>query len=134
MSLLGLYLLTFAIFLTLDYIGLSYLIRPIFERDIGHLLADDLRVVPAFFFYAFFIFCVIWFVSGPAVADGKSLLWVFGNAALLGAMAYGTYEFTSLAVMKDWTWSMVVTDLAWGTALTGISATAALALIRFVSS
>lgn len=130
MTLLWLYLLTFVIFLGLDYLGLSYIIRPVFERDIGHLLLDDLRIVPAFFFYAFYIFCVIWFVGAPAMSGDKSLLWVFGSAALLGAMGYGTYEFTSLAVMKDWTWTMVVTDLVWGTLLTGVSATVGVAVVR----
>lgn len=130
MTLVWLYLLTFAVFLAIDYVGLSYLIRPVFERDIGHLLLDDLRIVPAFFFYAFYIFCVIWFVGAPALSEGKSLLWVFGSAALLGAMAYGTYEFTSLAVMKDWTWSMVAIDLVWGTVLTGLAMTVGVVIVR----
>ncbi len=133
MTLVWLYLLTFVLFLAIDYVGLSYLIRPVFEREIGHLLLDDLRILPAFFFYAFFIFGVIWFVGAPALSDGKSLLWVFGHAAFLGAMAYGTYEFTSLAVMKDWTWRMIVVDLIWGTVLTGVAMTAGVAVIRAVT-
>lgn len=132
MSLVWVYLLTFALFFVIDYFGLTYLIRPAFEREIGHLLLDDLRVGPAFLFYAFFLFCVIWFVSAPALGGGKPLLWVFGNAALLGAMAYGTYEFTNLATLKDWTWSMVAIDLSWGTALTGVSATVAVATARAI--
>ena len=132
MSLVILYLATFAIFLGLDYLGLTYIVRPVFERDIGHLLAEDIRMVPAFAFYAFFVGVVIWFVSWPALTQDHSLLWVLGNAALIGAAGYGTYEFTSLAVMKDWTWQMVLTDLTWGTCLTGFSATAGVAVARMI--
>lgn len=133
MSYLVLYLLTFAIFLAVDYVGLSYLIRPVFERGIGHLLLDDLRILPAFTFYAFFIFGVIWFVGAPALTQERTLLWVFVHAALLGAMAYGTYEFTNLATLKDWTWNMVIVDLSWGTVLTGASCVGSVALVRAFS-
>ena len=50
--------------------------------------------------------------------------------ALLGAMAYGTYEFTNFATLKDWHWRMVALDLAWGTALTGVSAWAGVVITR----
>ena len=51
-------------------------------------------------------------------------------AAVIGAMAYGTYEFTSYAIMKDWHWQMVMTDTIWGTVLTGLSAWAGVAITR----
>ena len=49
---------------------------------------------------------------------------------LLGALAYGTYEFTSFAILKDWTLRLVVIDVIWGTALTGVSATAGVMITR----
>lgn len=129
MSLLALYLLTLIIFLGLDYLGLTYLIRPIFERDAAHLLADTLRLAPALLFYAFFIACVTYFVTAPALSKDWPISQTFLSAALLGAMAYGTYEFTNLATLKGWTWSMVLIDFIWGTALTAVSATLATTLL-----
>ena len=130
MTLILTYFLTFIIFLAIDYVGLSYVVKPVFTRHIGHLMLENFRVLPAFLFYAFFIAVVIWFVSSPALEQAKPLGWVFFNAALLGAMAYGTYEFSNLALMKDWTWSMVWTDLIWGSMLTGTSASIGVAVIR----
>lgn len=130
MTFLSLYLIAFVLFLGLDYLGLSYIVKPVFETEVGDLLLDELRLLPAFFFYAFFVFGVTWFVSAPAMETGKSLIWVFGSAAFIGAMAYGTYEFTNLATLKDWSWKMVLTDLTWGTVLTGTSATLSVALVR----
>ena len=123
MTLVILYISTVVIFLGLDYLGLTYLIKPVFERDIGDWLLDEFRVAPALIFYAFFVAVVLWFVSWPAMMQDHSLLWVFGNALLIGAMGYGTYEFTNLATLKDWTPQMVATDCSWGVVLTGTSAT-----------
>jgi len=133
MTLITLYIATFAIFMALDYVGLSYLIKPIFQKDIGGLLLEQFRIFPAFLFYAFYIAVLLWFVSMPALSENKSLLWVLGNAALIGALGYGTYEFTNLATLKDWTWAMVATDLTWGICLTAVSATGGVWITRALS-
>jgi uncharacterized membrane protein len=129
-----LYLSTFVLFLALDYAGLSYIVKPVFERAIGPLMLENFRVLPAFAFYAFFIAVLLWFVSWPALAEGKTLLWVFGNAALIGALGYGTYEFTNLAILKDWAWEMVRVDVIWGTCLTAVAATGGVWITRTVVS
>ena len=133
MSVIVLYLATFAIFLGLDFLGLRYIVKPVFDQHIGDLLLEDIRMVPAFAFYAFYVVVLLWFVSYPALTEDRSLLWVLGNAALIGAMGYGTYEFTSLAVMKDWAWPMVITDVTWGTCLTAVSAAGGVWVARLVA-
>lgn len=133
MTLVILYIATFVVFLGLDYLGLSYIVKPTFERDIPSLILDSPRIGPAVMFYAFYVGCVLWFVSWPAILQGHSLFWVFGTGALIGAMAYGTYEFTNLATLKGWTWRMVATDLTWGTMLTGFSAIAGVWVARMVA-
>ena len=133
MTAVALYLITFVIFLGLDYIGLSYIVKPVFTRNIGHLMQQDFRVLPAFAFYAFFMIVLLWFVSWPAMAEDKGLLWVAGNAALIGALGYGTYEFTNYAILKDWTWEMVWIDGLWGTALTAVSAALGVYVTRLVT-
>ena len=134
MTLIILYIATFVLFLGIDYIGLTYIVKPVFDRHIGHLLLEELRIGPAFLFYAFYAAVLLWFVSMPALAADKSLLWVFGNAALIGAMAYGTYEFTNLATLKGWNWTMLATDLTWGTVLTGVSATGGVWIARLFTA
>lgn len=132
MTLIVLYLATAVIFLAADYVGLSYVIQPAFKRDIGHLMLENFRVVPAALFYAFFAGVVIWFVSWPALAGDKSLLWVFGNAALIGAAGYGTFDFTSLAILKDYTLRIALLDTAWGTSLTAVAAAGGVWVARMV--
>lgn len=131
MQLLTLYLTTALIFLGLDAIMLKNVLRPVFETRIGHLLLDDLRIAPAAIFYLFYIAGVVWFVSLPALrADAP---WqALAGGALLGAMAYGTYEFTNYATLRDWAPKMVAIDMIWGTVLTGTAAALGLLITRLI--
>ncbi|MEO1960965.1 MAG: DUF2177 family protein, partial [Paracoccus sp. (in: a-proteobacteria)] len=57
MKIIILYFSTLIVFLAVDVVGIRFLIRPIFERSIGDLLADPFRLGPAAAFYAFYV-CV----------------------------------------------------------------------------
>ncbi len=133
MNIVILYIATAAIFLGLDALGLRFLIRPMFEQDIGDILRESPRLVPAAIFYLFYVGGLLWFVSLPALRTDGQLLFVFLSGALLGALAYGTYEFTNIATLEGWSWKMLATDLIWGTLLTGTSAAAGLAITRAVT-
>ena len=129
MQILTLYVLTFAIFLILDGIMLTLHMQPLFRRHLGDQLLQDIRIIPAAAFYAAYIAGLIYLVSLPALKSGAPI-WV--PAAIIGAMAYGTYEFTSYAIMKDWSPVMVATDLIWGTVLTATSAWGGVVLTRLI--
>ncbi|OIQ31488.1 MAG: hypothetical protein BM562_07950 [Alphaproteobacteria bacterium MedPE-SWcel] len=121
MKILVLYLVTAAVFFVFDAIGLRLLIKPVFERHVAHLFADPFRAGPAAVFYLGYIAGVLWFVSAPAFRAGDSASALLGGA-LLGVMAYGTYEFTNYATLRDWSFEQVIVDTLWGGALTGFSA------------
>ena len=121
MQILVLYGVTTLTFLILDAIMLTLVMKPLFDRHIGALMLENIRLLPAALFYLAYVAGILWFVSWPALRDGD-LTRVFINGALLGLMCYGTYEFTSYAIMKDWHWSMVVTDTTWGAVLTALAA------------
>ena len=129
MQIAVLYLSTAAVFLILDAIMLTLVMKPLFSRHIGGLMLDNIRALPAAAFYAAYVAGLLYLVSLPALRTGAPVLL---PAAIVGAMAYGTYEFTSYAIMKDWHWQMVLTDTLWGTALTALSAWAGVAITRAV--
>ena len=56
---------------------------------------------------------VIW-PAFQAQSAAQALLY----GAVLGLVAYGTYDLTNLAVMKGFTARIAMIDMAWGTALT----------------
>lgn len=117
MQLAILALATGLIFLIADAVMLSTVMKPLFDRHLGDTLLGGIRVGPAVLFYLVYMAGVIWFAGWPALRDGTpgtALL----NGAILGFVAYGTYELTSWAVMRDWSPAMVAADMAWGTVLT----------------
>jgi uncharacterized membrane protein len=107
------------IFLVADAIMLRSVIQPMFARHLGvQLYEGGFRMTPAILFYLTHMIGIFYFAALPAFrADAPSLALL--NGAILGLVAYGTYEFTSWAVMRDWHPQMVAVDLAWGTILTG---------------
>ncbi len=50
--------------------------------------------------------------------------------ALLGLVAYGTYDITNLATIRDWPVIVSVVDLAWGITVTATAATAGHLAVR----
>ena len=124
-----LYIATAAVFLILDAIMLTLVMKPLFTRHIGPLLAEPIRIAPAALFYLAYVAGLVYLVSLPAMRTGAPLIL---PALLIGLMAYGTYEFTSWSVMKDWHWTMVVTDVTWGGVLTAFSAWAGVTITRMI--
>ncbi len=129
MSLVVLYVSTAVVFLALDALMLGFVMKPLFQRHIGHLMLENIRFGAAGVFYLAYVAGLVWLVSLPALregAPGQALI----AGAVVGAMAYGTYEFTSYAIMKDWHPSMVAVDLIWGTVLTAVAAWAGVTITR----
>jgi uncharacterized membrane protein len=126
---LTLYATTAAVFLILDAIMLTLVMKPLFARHIGPLLAEPIRIAPAAIFYLAYVAGLVYLVSLPALKTGAPLVL---PALIIGFMAYGTYEFTSWAVMRDWHWTMVATDVTWGTVLTAFSAWAGVTVTRMI--
>lgn len=124
-----LYAATAAVFLILDAIMLTLVMKPLFTRHIGPLLAEPIRLAPAALYYLAYIAGLTYLVTLPAIKTGAPLVI---PALIIGLMAYGTYEFTSWAVMRDWHWSMVATDVIWGGVLTAVSAWAGVTITRAI--
>ena len=121
MALAGVYGIMLVAFLALDALMLSFITVPLFQRHVGEMLRPDMRVGVAAGFYLLYVAGVIHLAVMPGLREAslqQSLL----NGAVLGFLAYGTYELTNMATLKGWVWPMVLTDLAWGTVLTAVVA------------
>ena len=125
-----LYISTAIVFLALDFVMLKKVMYPLFSANIGPMMLEDLRMGPAAVFYLFYVVGVVWFVSIPALNVG-SIAQAFFAGAVLGALAYGTYEFTNFATLKGWTAQMVMVDVIWGAVLTGTSAAVGVAVTKY---
>ncbi len=124
-----LYVITAVIFLAIDAIMLNKVMKPLFESYLGDWLQLPVRIGPAAVFYLFYVGGLVWLVSLPALKNGAPMQALIAGA-VIGAMAYGTYEFTNYATLKLWAPQMVAIDVVWGTVLTGFSAWAGVAIMR----
>ena len=123
-----LYLASAVIFFPLDFIWLSTMGKGFYQRELGSLLLSNPNLVIAGLFYLAYLVGVVVLVSGPAEGDVVKAL-VMG--AVLGFVAYGTYDLTNLSTVKGFTPAVAAVDMAWGTALTAVSAAGGVWISRF---
>lgn len=126
------YLAAVAIFLGIDAVWLKTMTGLFYEKRIGHLLADEPNIIAAGVFYLFYLLALCIIILYPQIKAQASLGHIFLMGALIGLMAYGTYDFTSLALYKGYTLDTALVDFVWGGLLTGtVSAIVAWLAYRF---
>jgi uncharacterized membrane protein len=113
------FLVVAAAFAVLDSVWLKSTSK-FYRRNLGHLLADKPHLGYAVVFYVLYIAGIVFFALRPAL-DGGSWLTALGYGAALGMFAYATYDLTNAATLKKWPLSIVVVDILWGAALTGLA-------------
>lgn len=123
MSYLKLYALTAAAFFAVDLVWLGVVAVNFYDRHLGPLLRENVVWGAALAFYALYIAGILVFAVLPALAVDDPLRAV-ALGAFFGLVAYATFDLTSMALIREFTWTVVLVDLAWGTVLTGTVATA----------
>ncbi len=104
----------------LDFLWLGWAGKNFYRPAIGELLAPSFRGGPALVFYAIYIAGIIWFAVRPGLSGGTSAALL--NGALLGGLAYATYDLTNQATMKVWPVHVTLVDIVWGAFATAIAA------------
>jgi uncharacterized membrane protein len=121
MKLLLPYLAIVATMTLLDVLWIGVLARPLYQRGIGHLMADQPNFVAAAAFYLLYAAGLVAFVVLPRAPGDWPLAAAWG--ALFGFMAYMTYDLTNLATLRGWPLGLSALDTAWGCVATGLAAT-----------
>lgn len=125
------YLATAVTFLIVDAIWLTLMGPKLYKPLIGPLLADKVDFTAAGLFYLIYIGGIMALAVVPAMREGGGIGRAAMAGAILGFVAYATYDLTNAATLKMWSWKITAADMAWGTFVTGIAAAAgAAALMR----
>lgn len=133
----------------LDFLWLRWAAPHLYRPLLGDLLAENFRIAPALVFYLIYIGAIVWFAVLPGMGMGVPLN-LFGavlpnvfagvanavlNGALLGLVAYATYDLTNQATLRHWPIQLTLIDIAWGMSATALaSGISALALKQFAQS
>jgi len=117
------YIATALVFLGLDALWLTQVALGMYRRELGNLLLDQPNLAVAGLFYLLFVAGLVALAVVPALNGGGwvAALWM---GAVLGLVAYGTYDITNLSTLRNWSLTVTLLDLAWGTALSAVSALA----------
>jgi uncharacterized membrane protein len=119
MKLVWLYLASAATLFALDFAWLSFSANRVYKAYLGTLMADQPNLPVAAAFYLVYVVGVLALAILPAIERG-SVVEALWRGALLGLVAYGTYDLTNLSTLNGWAWQVSAIDLAWGTSLTTV--------------
>ncbi len=114
------YIITALVFAAMDFGWLSFATTHLYRPEIGSLLIDGVRPIPAVAFYLIYMLGVTGLCVLPGLAE-RSWLKAAGSGVLLGLAAYAAYDLTNQATMKIWSTKVTIMDLAWGTFATAVA-------------
>jgi uncharacterized membrane protein len=113
------YVATLLTFLLLDGIWLGLLMAPTYRELLGSLMLEKPLLLPAAVFYCLYVIGCVVFVVLPALSWQRAAK----LGALLGLVAYGTYDLTNWATLRDWSMQVSLMDWAWGIVATAVACT-----------
>ena len=117
------------IFLIIDVLWLSITVKSLYRPALGDLLKDKPVMWAAILFYIIYMIGVALIILKPALAN-DSILQALWTGVVLGVVAYGTYNLTNMATVKNWSASIVWIDMLWGGFLTGFSSAVGIYLTK----
>jgi len=116
------YLATGLSFAALDFVWLTQVGPKVYRPTLDSVLADQPNLPAAIIFYLVYVLGVVVLAVWPTRSQTLTRTAITGG--LLGAMAYATYDLTNQATLKVWATSITLTDIAWGTFVTAVGASA----------
>jgi uncharacterized membrane protein len=111
-------------FMLLDYLWLAHVAKMFYlDKLVEHVKIENGNLVPYLpavpLVYIVAIIGIWVFVLPKATTPSQAFLY----GALMGFVMYAFYDFTNLATLKDYPWSLTTIDTLWGTFLVGIVTT-----------
>ena len=121
------------VFVAMDFGWLSFATDRIYRPAIGDLLAAKVALLPGALFYLIYIAGILYLAVVPALRSG-SWTRAAASAAVLGLVAYATYDLTNQATLKNWSTGLTLADMGWGMIVTTVAALAAFWAMRAIGT
>jgi uncharacterized membrane protein len=114
------FFITLTLMVLLDFIWLGIMLNKLYVPKLGHLLGQKLHIIPSILFYLLYAMALNILVVGPALQNEPGYLHTLLLGMVFGLAAYGAYDLTNQAILKDWPTIVTVIDMTWGALLTGV--------------
>jgi uncharacterized membrane protein len=108
----------FISFIVLDYIWLAQIAKSFYlDKLSSHIKIENGALVPYLpaipLVYIVAVMAIWVFILSKVTSVTEAAMY----GALLGFFIYAFYDFTNLATLKDYPWSLAIVDIIWGTLL-----------------
>ena len=113
-------ILASSLFLIIDIIWLSISVKQLYRPLLGNLLNEKPVMWAALLFYLLYVFGLYILVLKPSL-ESESFFTAIWLGAVFGLISYGTYNLTNMATIKNWSSTVVMVDMIWGSSLTAFS-------------
>lgn len=126
------YLIILPVSLLVDMFWHIFIAPKLFKKEIGHLMAKKAKLYAGFIFYLINAGAILVFVVNPSLEKGQ-LIYALLYGGFLGFAMYSTYNFTNLALLKDWSVKLSLLDLGWGTFATALTSVISSQIIQILN-
>lgn len=123
------YAVALGVLAVIDALWLGVIARDFYKSQLGEMLREKPIWSVAVLFYLVHAAGVAVFAVPLSLAVGtwpSALLY----GALFGFCVYGAYDFTNLATLRGWPWTISVVDLAWGAVATAVATLVAFLVVK----
>lgn len=131
MSYAILYLAILLPFCLMDASWLTIMGGLLYKPTLADILLPTLKIAPAASFYAIYPIGLVVFAALPALKSGNAMTATL-YGAIFGAIAYGTYDLTNYATLRNWTLQITVVDICWGAFASAVAAAVGVYLTRSI--
>jgi uncharacterized membrane protein len=114
----------------LDGVWIGFMLKRFYTPMMGHLMGGSVNFTAAIIFYLLYAIALSVFVVVPALKYHSGYLPLFLFGVLFGLAAYGTYNLTNQATLRNWPWMLTIVDMTWGGVLTGLTSVIAVYATR----
>ena len=115
------YLSVAGTFITIDVIWLKTMAERLYRPVLGDLLRPEPNLFAAILFYLVYPIGLLGFAVLPAHEEGSALR-AFASGMMFGCFSYATYDLTNQATLRNWSTTLTIADICWGSLLAGFSA------------
>ncbi len=117
-------------FMVLDYIFLARLAKDFYLTKLAdHITIKDGSLVPYLPAVPLVYIVAVLGIWVFILSKVTTLSQAFMYGSLMGFVMYAFYDFTNLATLKNYPWSLTLVDIIWGTFLVG-AVTAIMFLVK----
>jgi uncharacterized membrane protein len=124
------WVVSLVLLLIIDSTWLITTSQKFYKVYLNHLFATDIKYVSAVIFYVLYALGIAYIIIIPSFGLNYSLTEVIAKGFVLGIVAYGAYDLTNQATLKDWPLIITIVDMIWGGVLTSLVSGLAYKLLK----